>query len=109
MELKFQTLIILVHKEVQGASGACEYIFYKRRYSSKHPHLVQNMIMLYRVCYRLFKKKQTRKISGNFRIGSSEAGITLDGPINKDTSFIFSLKEKLFAILFLKHLVFHFF
>ena len=57
------------------------------------------MTMLYQGSYHLFKKANKEKISGNFRIGSSEAGITLDGPINQDTSFIF-FEEKLFTIYF---------
>ena len=46
------------------------------------------------------KEANKEKISGNFRIGSSEAGITLDGPINKDTSFIFSLRRSYLQFIF---------
>ena len=48
----------------------------------------------------LFNKQKIEKISGNFRIGSSEAGITLDGPINQDTSFIFSLRRSYLQFIF---------
>ena len=46
------------------------------------------------------KEANKEKISGNFRIGSSEAGITLDGPINEDTSFIFSLRRSYLQFIF---------
>ena len=46
------------------------------------------------------KDANKEKISGNFRIGSSEAGITLDGPINQDTSFIFSLRRSYLQFIF---------
>ena len=46
------------------------------------------------------KEANKEKISGNFRIGSSEAGITLDGPINQDTSFIFSLRRSYLQFIF---------
>ena len=46
------------------------------------------------------KEANKEKISGNFRVGSSEAGITLDGPINQDTSFIFSLRRSYLQFIF---------
>ena len=46
------------------------------------------------------KEANKEKISGNFRIGSSEAGITLDGPINQDTSFIFSVRRSYLQFIF---------
>jgi|TARA_A100001015_G_scaffold45118_1_gene49712 hypothetical protein len=46
------------------------------------------------------KEANKEKISGNFRIGSSEAGITLDGPINQDTYFIFSLRRSYLQFIF---------
>tara|TARA_B100001057_G_scaffold490190_1_gene577945 strand:- start:1685 stop:4024 length:2340 start_codon:yes stop_codon:yes gene_type:complete len=46
------------------------------------------------------KEANKEKISGNFRIGSSEAGITLDGPVNQDTSFIFSLRRSYLQFIF---------
>ena len=46
------------------------------------------------------KEANKEKISGNFRIGSSEAGITLDGPINQDTTFIFSLRRSYLQFIF---------
>ena len=43
-------------------------------------------------------------ISGNFRLGSSEAGITFEGPVsiinNKETSFIFSVRRSYLQFLF---------
>ena len=43
-------------------------------------------------------------LSGNFRLGSSEAGITFEGPIsiinNKETSFIFSVRRSYLQFLF---------
>jgi len=43
-------------------------------------------------------------ISGNFRLGSSEAGITFEGPISiisdKETSFIFSVRRSYLQFLF---------
>ncbi len=46
------------------------------------------------------KEANKERISGNFRIGSSEAGITLDGPVNQDTSFIFSLRRSYLQFIF---------
>ena len=46
------------------------------------------------------KEANKEKISGNFRVGSSEAGITLDGPINQETSFIFSLRRSYLQFIF---------
>ena len=50
------------------------------------------------------KDANTDKISGNFRIGSSEAGLTFEGPINisknKETSFIFSVRRSYLQFIF---------
>ena len=50
------------------------------------------------------KEANIDKISGNFRIGSSEAGLTFEGPIklfnNKETSFIFSVRRSYLLFLF---------
>ena len=40
------------------------------------------------------------RLSGNFRIGSSEAGITFEGPLNEKTSFIFSVRRSYLQFLF---------
>ncbi|GIR99276.1 MAG: hypothetical protein CM15mP102_00970 [Flavobacteriales bacterium] len=100
MELKFQTLIILVLKVVQGSSGACKYIFYKRCYSYNILFGAEYDNALSGVLSFVQKEANKEKISGNFRIGSSEAGITLDGPINQDTSFIFSLRRSYLQFIF---------
>ena len=53
-----------------------------------------------------FEQKEANidKISGNFRIGSSEAGLTFEGPLNlfqnKETSFIFSVRRSYLQFLF---------
>ena len=54
----------------------------------------------------LFEQKEANidKISGNFRIGSSEAGLTFEGPLNlfqnKETSFIFSVRRSYLQFIF---------
>ena len=44
------------------------------------------------------------KVSGNFRVGSSEAGLTFEGPLklfsNEDTSFIFSIRRSYLQFIF---------
>ena len=53
-----------------------------------------------------FEQKEANidKISGNFRIGSSEAGLTFEGPLkifhNKETSFIFSVRRSYLQFIF---------
>ena len=50
------------------------------------------------------KEANIERISGNFRIGSSEAGLTFEGPINifnnKETSFIFSVRRSYLQFIF---------
>tara|TARA_B100001057_G_scaffold489711_1_gene576481 strand:- start:1751 stop:4066 length:2316 start_codon:yes stop_codon:yes gene_type:complete len=50
------------------------------------------------------KEPNLDKISGNFRIGSSEAGLTFEGPLNlfsdKETSFIFSVRRSYLQFIF---------
>jgi hypothetical protein len=50
------------------------------------------------------KDANPEKISGNFRIGSSEAGLTFEGPLklfkNKETSFIVSVRRSYLQFLF---------
>jgi hypothetical protein len=53
-----------------------------------------------------FEQKDAKidKVSGNFRVGSSEAGLTFEGPLklfsNKDTSFIFSIRRSYLQFIF---------
>ena len=50
------------------------------------------------------KDANPEKISGNFRIGSSEAGLTFEGPLklfkNKETSFIVSVRRSYLQFIF---------
>jgi hypothetical protein len=50
------------------------------------------------------KEAKIDKVSGNFRVGSSEAGLTLEGPLklfsNEDTSFIFSIRRSYLQFIF---------
>ena len=50
------------------------------------------------------KDANLERISGNFRIGSSEAGLTFEGPLklfkNKETSFIVSVRRSYLQFLF---------
>ncbi len=50
------------------------------------------------------KDAKIDKVSGNFRVGSSEAGLTFEGPLklfsNKDTSFIFSIRRSYLQFIF---------
>ena len=50
------------------------------------------------------KDAKIDKVSGNFRVGSSEAGLTLEGPLklfsNEDTSFIFSIRRSYLQFIF---------
>jgi len=49
-----------------------------------------------------FKQRDANKekLSGNFRLGSSEAGLTIEGPINDKSSFIFSLRRSYLQFIF---------
>ncbi len=46
------------------------------------------------------KNPNTERFSGNFRFGSSEAGITFEGPLNEKTSYIFSLRRSYLQFIF---------
>lgn len=46
------------------------------------------------------KEGNSKKIAGNFLVGSSDAGITLDGPIGKKANFVFSLRRSYLQFLF---------
>ena len=50
------------------------------------------------------KDASNERVSGNLRFGSSEAGLTFEGPINifnkKETSFIFSLRRSYLQFIF---------
>ena len=49
-----------------------------------------------------FKQKDANKekLIGNFRLGSSEAGLTIEGPINNKSSFILSLRRSYLQFIF---------
>ena len=49
-----------------------------------------------------FKQKDANKekLIGNFRLGSSEAGLTIEGPINDKSSFILSLRRSYLQFIF---------
>ncbi len=49
-----------------------------------------------------FKQKEgnQEKLSGNFMLGSSDVGLTLDGPIGKKQNFIFSVRRSYLQFLF---------
>lgn len=49
-----------------------------------------------------FEQKEANKerVAGNFRLGSSEAGFTFEGPIFDDTSFIFSVRRSYLQFVF---------
>ena len=49
-----------------------------------------------------FKQKDANKeqLTGNFRVGSSEAGLTIEGPINEKSSFILSLRRSYLQFIF---------
>ena len=46
------------------------------------------------------KDANKEKLIGNFRLGSSEAGLTIEGPINNKSSFIFSLRRSYLQFIF---------
>ena len=46
------------------------------------------------------KEANNERIAGNFRLGSSEAGFTFEGPIFDDTSFIFSVRRSYLQFVF---------
>jgi len=46
------------------------------------------------------KEANNERIAGNFRLGSSEAGFTFEGPIFNDTSFIFSVRRSYLQFVF---------
>ena len=46
------------------------------------------------------KNPNPERFSGNFRFGSSEAGITFEGPLNEKTSYIFSLRRSYLQFIF---------
>ena len=46
------------------------------------------------------KDANKEKLVGNFRLGSSEAGLTIEGPINNKSSFIFSLRRSYLQFIF---------
>ena len=49
-----------------------------------------------------FKQKDANKeqLTGNFRLGSSEAGLTIEGPINENSSFILSARRSYLQFIF---------
>ena len=49
-----------------------------------------------------FKQKDANKeqLTGNFRLGSSEAGLTIEGPINEKSSFILSARRSYLQFIF---------
>ncbi len=49
-----------------------------------------------------FKQKEgnSKKIAGNFMLGSSDIGLTLDGPTGKNSNFIFSVRRSYLQFLF---------
>lgn len=46
------------------------------------------------------KDANKEKLVGNFRLGSSEAGLTIEGPINNKSSFILSLRRSYLQFIF---------
>ena len=46
------------------------------------------------------KDANKEKLIGNFRLGSSEAGLTIEGPINNKSSFILSLRRSYLQFIF---------
>ena len=46
------------------------------------------------------KEANNERIAGNFRLGSSEAGFTFEGPIFDNTSFIFSVRRSYLQFVF---------
>ncbi len=92
------------HFATQGASGGPvgminvnfinEVDFYSGAFPSNKGNSMSSMFN--------FKQKDGRKdkIGINFTLGASDAGITLDGPIGKKTTFLFSARRSYLAFLF---------
>ncbi len=92
------------HFATQGSSGGpvglinVNFIREVDLYSSAFP--VEKTIALSSVLDLKLKDGRTDKTGGTFQVGSSEAGITLEGPLSEKTTYIASVRRSYLQFLF---------